>query len=173
MKILYFLIIYLVCSTLQTYCINNPDSLFKVTRIKSKGDYYIIYAKRNDSLFKIISKKVSVSYHNLELLKKGEYYYFDFKFDEKKKDNKVEPEPEIVNNLEIKKTDYSVNFHKKKLSEEKVEPLDGRINNKNKYFYDGNTKIRLTKRFHYGLYSTINLIGLYYVPPECVQSLKR
>ena len=131
-------IVYLICSSLQTYCIEKPSTLFKVTRIKSKGDYYIINAKRNDSLFKIISKKVSLVKPNLEILKRGGYYYFTF------------GDPD------------------KKVTEEKVEPLTGIVNYldiKNKpFFIDGRTRIKFTKRFHYRLYFTKNLLGLYYVP---------
>jgi len=128
----------LICSSLQTYSIDKQDTLFKVTRIKTKGDYYIIHANRNDSLFKIISKKVSLVNPNFEILKKGGYYYFIF------------------------------GNPNKKVTEEKVEPLTGIVNHldvKNKpVFIDGNTKIRFTKRFHYKLYFTKNLLGLYYVP---------
>jgi hypothetical protein len=109
-----------------------------VIRIKSKGDFYIVIAKRNDSLFKIISEKSSLIKSNLELLKRGGYYYFDF--------------------------DNSNN----KNTEEKIEPLSGIVNYrdvKNKSaFIVGGTKIRFTKRFHYRLYFTKNLIGLYYIP---------
>lgn len=168
MKKIYFLVICLVCSSLQTYSINKPDTLFKVTRIKSKGDYNIIFAKRNDSLFKIISKKVLFANQNFELLKRGGYYNFDFHFNKKLSEKKAESEPMpetgIVNYLDIKKTDHNFNLQKKELSVEKVEPLKGRVNKKDKLFIDGNTKIRLTKRFHYGLYKTRNLMGLYYIP---------
>lgn len=128
----------LVISYLQAYCLENPDTLFKITRIKSKGNIYIIIAKRNDSLFKIISLKSPVTGSNLEQIKVRGYYYFDF-------DNS-----------------------NKEISEEKIEPLSGIANysdveNKS-IFIIGDTKIRFTKRFYYRLYMTKNLMGLYYVP---------
>lgn len=128
----------MVYTSLNAYSVENTDTLFKVVKIKTKGDYYIIHAERNDSLFKIISKRVERNDSNLELLKRGGYYYFNFG----------------TNNDGI--------------VEEKTEPLSGIVNNldvKNKStFIDGNTKIKFTKRFHYRLYTTNNLIGLFYVP---------
>ncbi len=132
------LLFFLVYSSLHAYCIEETDTLFKITKIKTKGDYYVIQAVRNDSLFKIISKKIQIDKPNLELLKKGEYYYFDFG---------------NANN---------------KIAKEKTDPLSGIANYsdvKNKsVFIDGDTKIRFTKRFHYRLYTTKNLIGLFYTP---------
>lgn len=62
---------------------------------------------------------------------------------------------------------YYLNLGSNKITEE-VEPLMGIANNlhvKDKpIFIDGNTKIRFTKRFHYRLYTTNNLKGLFYVP---------
>jgi len=160
MKRKYILVLYLIFSFLQTYCINEADALFKVTRIRSKGNYYLIYAKRNDSLFKVISKKVSFSNPKLALVKRGGCYYFDFHFNKKIYENKIETEN--VNYFDKQKTDHY--FKMKKISEKNVEPLKGRVNKKNNYFIDGNTKIRLTKRTHYGIYKTRNLKGLYYIP---------
>lgn len=135
---MYLLFFCLVFSSSYAYCIEKTEALYKVTRIKSKGDYYIIHAQRNDSLFKIISKKVLMNNKpNLDLLKKREYYYFDFRNNNEPTENKIEPLSGISNYLDVK--------------------------NKN-VFVDGNTRIRFTKRFHYRLYTTKNLIGLYYVP---------
>lgn len=137
-KKIFILLFCMIISSVHAYCLEKSDSLFKVIRIKSKGDFYIVIAKRNDSLFKIISEKSSLIKSNLELLKRGGYYYFDF--------------------------DNSNN----KNTEEKIEPLSGIVNYrdvKNKSaFIVGGTKIRFTKRFHYRLYFTKNLIGLYYIP---------
>ena len=57
----------------------NTDTLYKVVKIKTIGDYYVIHARRNDSLFKIISKKASPDFKlGWVLLRKGERYCFDF-----------------------------------------------------------------------------------------------
>lgn len=131
----------LVCSvfiTLHAYSVEKTDTLFKVVKIRTKGDYYIIHAEKNDSLFKIISRKVEKNEPNLELLKRGEYYYFDFGTNNDNiVEEKVEPFSGIANDLDVKN---------------------------NSTFIDGNTKIKFTKRFHYRLYTTDNLLGLFYVP---------
>ena len=127
-----------LCSIQHIYSAENQDDLFRVIKIKTKRDYYIIHTKRNDILFKIISKKMQLDIPNLELLKKGNYYYFD------------------------------IGINSKKATEDNIEALTGIANYldvKNKpVFVDGNTKIRFTKRFHFRLYTTKNLIGLFYIP---------
>lgn len=136
MKVLFVCIVF-IFNFLHICCAEKSENLFKIKRVKSKGDYYIIIATRNDSLFKIISKKTHVSMSNLELIKKGGCYYFDF------------------------------GSSNKKISEVKTESLSGFANyldvKNNHVFIDGKTKIRFTKRFHYRLYTTKNLVGLYYV----------
>ena len=128
----------LVISSLLSFCTEKPDSLFMVKRIKLEGNCYIINLARNDSLFKVISKKESVDDSNLEVLKKGHYYYFDFHNTNKK--SRAENSVTLSSNLNY---------------------LD--VKN-NKFILFGDTKIKLTKRFHYRLYFTRNLIGLYYIP---------
>jgi hypothetical protein len=127
----------LVISYLQAYCLEKTDTLYKITSIKSKDSIYIIIARRNDSLFKIISIK-SLTKSNYEQLKRGGYYNFNF------------------------------NNSNQKISDEKIKPLSGIANysdieNKS-VFIIGDIKIKFTKRFHYRLYMTKNLIGLYYIP---------
>ncbi|MBB3699098.1 hypothetical protein KMW28_07965 [Flammeovirga yaeyamensis] len=139
MKFIKIIILTLLLSmvTLLTYSMNKPHAKYKVIKVKTKGDYYIIHAMRNDSLFKIISKKVVIKESEFELLKKGKSYYFDFgsNIDEKG----TEPLAGIANYLDVKN-----------------KPV----------FIDGNTRIRFTKRFHYRLYTSNNLMGLYYIPPS-------
>ena len=133
-KLSILLLILLFCLIFSSYAYCD-DTLYKVIRIKSKGDYYIIHAQRKDSLFKIVSGKVPMNNKsNLEILKKGEYYYFDFRDNESSK--KGEVLSGIANNLDVK--------------------------NK-KVLIEGRTRIRFTKRAHYYLYTTKNLIGIYYV----------
>lgn len=136
---IFILACFLAFSISKVYASEKIDSLYKVLKIKTKGEYYVIHAQRNDYLFKIISKKALLDKKpNLELIRKGKYYYFDFE----KKDDKA--------------TEFG------------VEPISGIINyldvTKNNAFVDGKTKIKFTKRFHYRLYTTKNLFGLYYSP---------
>ena len=133
-----FLILFLFAtfSLLEVHAIEVSDSLYKILKIKTSGDYYVIHAKRNDSLFKIVSKKAEVRETHLKELKKGGYY--NFVFSNKDSDTiKVGGEPLIghASYLHVKRSRFW-----------------------------GDTKIQFTKRFHYRLYITKNLIGLYYSP---------
>jgi len=59
-KIICMMLIFFSCSSLHKNqairSLNESDSYF-VTKIDSIKNYYLIYANRNDSLFKIVSKK--------------------------------------------------------------------------------------------------------------------
>jgi hypothetical protein len=128
-----------IFSFAKVYGIEGTDSLFKVLKIKVTGDYYVIYAQRNDSLFKIISKKVPLNNtQNLQLLKTGLRYYFDFGSRGNGTKDKLESLAGIINNSDVKN---------------------------NHVFVDGHTRIKFTRRWHYRLYTTKNLIGLYYSGP--------
>ena len=69
--------IVLSCSSNLTKMSNSTLEAegYKVYKIKSVENYYLIYAKKNDSLYKIISKKESIANCN-EIKKNGIY---DFK----------------------------------------------------------------------------------------------
>ena len=80
--------LFLISLVLTIYCllkkdvINSNDiekndalennSTFKIIRIDSIENVYLIYAERNDSIFKIMSKKEDVS--NCQPLSEGEFY---------------------------------------------------------------------------------------------------
>jgi hypothetical protein len=113
--------------------------LYRVKRIRTKGDYFIIHAERNDSLFKIISKKVQEVRPNLDEIKKGGYYNFICGDPCKQTLEKVEPLTGIANSSHVKYNNYVL--------------MD-----------DGVTKIRFSKRFHNKLCRARNLVGLYYIP---------
>lgn len=51
---------------------SNRATLFKIKSIKDEKEFYIIYAKRNDSLFKIVSKLEGRT--NGEKIKVGRHY---------------------------------------------------------------------------------------------------
>ena len=55
---------------------SNRATLFKIKSIQDKGKFYIIYAKRNDSLFKILSDKVKA---NGKKIKVNHYYKLELK----------------------------------------------------------------------------------------------
>jgi hypothetical protein len=116
----------------------NTDTLYKVLKIKTKGDYYVIHAIRNDSLFKIISRKASPEIKlDWVLLRKGKRYCFDFGV-------------EISDSSGVEKVPFTGNasyLHVKS----------------SRYFVDGKNRIKFEKRFHYRIYSSRNLIGLYYL----------
>lgn len=134
---IYILICFVSFSITKSYAIEKGDTLYKILKIKETGDYYVIHAQRNDSLFKIVSKKVSLDPKpRLELLRKRKFYYFYFgKEDNETTNVEVEPLVGIANNLHVKRSRFW-----------------------------GDTKIKFTKRFHYRLYTSKNLIGLYYSP---------
>ncbi|GAB2669422.1 hypothetical protein GCM10027036_23650 [Flavihumibacter cheonanensis] len=118
------------------YATGNTDSLYRIVGIQTRGDYYVIRAQRNDSLFKIVSRIVSLdSNSNLELIRKGNKYNFIWGIHDRNTSAIVEPLVGNASYLHVKKRRY----------------------------WDDN-KIKFTKRFHYRLYNTRNLIGLYYVP---------
>lgn len=131
-KLKLLLLTIILISPLYTYCIEDTDTLYKVVCIKSKKSYYIIHAKRNDSVFKIISRKISNTDTNLERIKIGHYYYFDFGYTEDQNDTVIF----IDNYMDMRGV-----------------------------YYDDNKLIRYRKRFHYKLYETKSLKGLYYIPP--------
>jgi hypothetical protein len=133
---IYILISLLAFSITNAYGFDKADSLYKVLKIKTIGDYYVIHAQRNDSLFKIVSKKVEIKKPRLEVLREGKYYNFSFG-NEDNDTTKLEAKPLVgnANYLHVKKSRFW-----------------------------GDTKIKFTKRFHYLIYTTKDLIGFYYSP---------
>ena len=54
----------------------KTDSLFKVCKIKSLKNFYIIYLEKNDTLYKVISKKEEESSY-CNKIKVRKYYQFN------------------------------------------------------------------------------------------------
>jgi len=52
---------------------NIEEDVYHVYKIDSLRNYYLVYAKKNDGLFKIVSKKQK---NNLEIIKIGSSYKF-------------------------------------------------------------------------------------------------
>jgi len=79
MRIIIILALFLLfysCSGLKQTAIEHNSSSFLIKKIKSKNDWYIIYATKNDSLFKIISKKESCNNRECKKIIVGRYYDF-------------------------------------------------------------------------------------------------
>lgn len=55
MKYLYLLILVIACSC--SVIKNNYSNVYNIEKIDSIDNFYLIYAKRNDSIFKIVSPK--------------------------------------------------------------------------------------------------------------------
>lgn len=133
---IFILMCFATFSVVNVYGNARADSLYKILKIKTCGDYYVIHAQRNDSLFKIISEKTADDISDLEKLKKGRYYNFVFGTNDN--DTTKAKVPLLVGNASY-------------------------LHVKASRFW-GDTKIKFTRRFHYRLYTTKNLIGLYYSP---------
>lgn len=58
---------------------NNQLNLFEVVKIDSIDDKYLIYAKRNDSIWKIVSSKNKVNNNCFNIIKKDDFYNFKIK----------------------------------------------------------------------------------------------
>lgn len=86
MRNLIFLVIiglFIACSVAQ----RNPNSMnseeiismYRIKRIKNEKSFYIIYAVRNDSTFKIVSDTSSVKIPDCENIQVGKAYALDLK----------------------------------------------------------------------------------------------
>lgn len=66
----------IACSTVKKQeRLFKEESLYGVYKIDSINNYYLIYASKNDSLYKIVSSKEKKS--NCNLIKKGSSYKFN------------------------------------------------------------------------------------------------
>ncbi|NCC99667.1 MAG: hypothetical protein EOL95_08225 [Bacteroidia bacterium] len=63
------------CTSLNQIVLLDKTA-YTITKIKEHNSFYVIYAQRNDSIFKIISKKDTVSFY-CETIKKGKEYNLD------------------------------------------------------------------------------------------------
>lgn len=80
MKYLFVLLIFF-CSSIGTAQVirEKPDYLLKINRVNDIKSYYIIYAQRNDSIFKIISKKQENTNNPCEKIEIGKSYLLNLK----------------------------------------------------------------------------------------------
>ena len=79
--LLFVFFFFFSCSALQNspafYKESDEALLYRVKRIKAKGGYYIIYATRKDSTYKIISEVVDSTSARCEVVKKNQSYHLD------------------------------------------------------------------------------------------------
>lgn len=66
--------IILSCQSQKLYKTSIHDGDFKIITIKEKKPLYIIYAERNDSIFKIVSPKKENINNECNRIKKNEFY---------------------------------------------------------------------------------------------------
>ena len=73
--VILFLLLFFKCTTNKPLIFKN-DNYFLVKKIDSLDNVYIIYIERNDSIFKIVSKRES---NNCKPIQVGKYYLFKLK----------------------------------------------------------------------------------------------
>jgi hypothetical protein len=71
-----FLFLFLSCNNTK-HIVSKEDnsqySLYRITKIKEYKSYYLVYANRNDSVFKIISNKESIYSSGEKIRSKRQY----------------------------------------------------------------------------------------------------
>lgn len=102
MRLLLFLIVVFVVSCKNSKLTNKAQNLsYLVKKIDSKNNWHIIYASKQDTLFKIIVGKEINTPYDCDKIKVGEYY--NFKLHSRKQSpleiNGVKVQP--VNQLDI------------------------------------------------------------------------
>ena len=65
---------FILCSSVCAIS-NAQAPMYKVNRIKAIGKYYVIYATKNDSVYKIVSKKEKIG--DCRRIRKNESYRLD------------------------------------------------------------------------------------------------
>lgn len=121
MKNLAFLVIiglFIACSTAQrnlnSINFEEVNSNYRIKKIEDEKSFYIIYAVRNDSTFKIISNVIDINPLDCENIQVGKAYFLDLKV--------IFPSDSLLGkpfapNLGIK--GYSLNNEKKIMLEKK------------------------------------------------------
>lgn len=92
MRIFFILFIVLsFCDCKSSKTNRNPDSYYLVTRIKRLNNWHIIYASKQDTLYKITSEKVDRNNQHGERIRVGHRYPF-------KLQSRTERIPYIIDN---------------------------------------------------------------------------
>jgi hypothetical protein len=120
------------CSSFKTVSKEKISSSYLVREIKSKNDWYIIYAIRKDSTYKIVAKKEEAKAKYCKKIAVGHYYDFIL--------HSMRENAPVINGVKLQPANY----------------LDIHC-----YSYDSRTEICIEpKKGIYDLYSAENLKGL-------------
>ena len=77
---IYMLFIILSCSSSKGFIQDgNIDSKYRIEKIKAKNSWYIIYAEKQDSLYKIVIGKSNVGNRDCDKIVVGKYYDLNLK----------------------------------------------------------------------------------------------
>lgn len=133
--IIFFSLIFLFsCKSFHRNIIKNENSLYEIEKIDSINSWYIIYGKKNDSMYKILSQKTKQSSNLCEKIKIGKKYRFSL--------HSRNENPPTINGVKLQPQNY----------------LDI-----NCYFFDEKTQVCIEpERGIYNLYFTTDLQGLCY-----------
>ena len=77
LPILFIIAIFCACSPKAIMPLGQTNNCFFVKKIKAQDSIFIIYAQRNDTIFKIVSKEERVLESGYKKVKQGKYYTFD------------------------------------------------------------------------------------------------
>ena len=134
MRITIILILTIICSCRNSKNVSSTDKvgLFKIIKVGSLNNWHIIYATKNDTLFKIVSKKEKNVDSNCNKINGGQYYNLKI---HSRKEN-----PPEINGIKLSPVNY----------------IDITC-----YSFDANTSICIEpKKGIYDLYFAENLKGL-------------
>lgn len=67
----------IACSQTKHVTQNDQYMLYRITKIKKEKSIFIIYAQKNDSVFKIVSETKEKNIFDCAKIKKGKYYDLD------------------------------------------------------------------------------------------------
>lgn len=122
------------CKNIQRTMIKNETFQYEIEKIDSINNWYILNAKKNDTVYKIISKKINLANGKCEKIKIGEKYRFSL--------HSRNENPPTINGVKLRPQNY----------------LDIRC-----YSFDEKTEICIEpEKGIYNLYFTKELQGLCY-----------
>ena len=142
----YLLFMIFSCSSSKGFTQDgNIDSKYRIKKIKTKNSWYIIYAEKQDSLYKIIVGKSDVINDDCKKIAVGKYYDLELK-------SRRENVP-VINGVKLKSVNY-LDVKSPAYDKEGIEC----------YSYDEKTEICIEpKKGIYDLYYTDDLKGLCYL----------